>query len=243
MIVNLSAGGADLNFKVIGSIESPASPAENTVWVNTDVPVSRWTFDIRQPDDPAIGDVWISDGFSNECSFNALKKNALIVHPQQAMQYTSSGWQNRTVKVYQNGAWVDINPFYYSYGQYGEPMSAVGIVTQEGLTFSEHADHIRMVVVSDHVSTFCTVDKVEIKTNTLKCITGTKTKTACLFIANVRNPNLAGSGPWVAQAMITQSGEGIVTTLDVSSYVGASYYVGVANGLGGTLDVYKVWAE
>lgn len=51
MIFNTSGGSASggLNFKVVGGNEAPASPSENTLWVNTSTPITQWTMSSENP--------------------------------------------------------------------------------------------------------------------------------------------------------------------------------------------------
>ena len=100
-------GGAPLNFKVVGGTSAPASPKENTIWVNTDAEITSWIFSGTEPENPTEGMVWISIGTSSTVEFNALKKNGIQVYPISAKQYVSGAWVDVTVKSYQNGAWVD----------------------------------------------------------------------------------------------------------------------------------------
>lgn len=43
-----NGGGAPLNFKVVGNPQ-PATPKENIIWVNTDVPIPEWRFAAENP--------------------------------------------------------------------------------------------------------------------------------------------------------------------------------------------------
>lgn len=43
-------GGAALNFKVVGGTGAPGNPKENTIWVNTDIPITHWSFSATRPD-------------------------------------------------------------------------------------------------------------------------------------------------------------------------------------------------
>lgn len=106
--VNFNAGGAGggLNFKVVGGIEEPASPSDNTIWVVTDTPISGYAFSATEPAEPVEGMVWISVGTSSPVAFNALKKDSLQVYPISAKQHLSGAWEAVTAKSYQNGAWV-----------------------------------------------------------------------------------------------------------------------------------------
>lgn len=110
MIGRTNAGGGSgggLNFKVVGGTATPASPKENTIWVNTDAEITSWVFSATEPETPAAGMVWITTGKSSTAPFNALKKNNITVYPISAKQYVSGAWADKTAKIYQNGAWAD----------------------------------------------------------------------------------------------------------------------------------------
>ena len=52
MIFNMSGGGggdAKLNFEVVGGTTAPASPKENTIWVNTNTTIPSWHFGTDEP--------------------------------------------------------------------------------------------------------------------------------------------------------------------------------------------------
>lgn len=109
MIFNMSGGGgggAALNFSVAGNPQ-PASPAENTIWVNTDVKITGWEFSATQPEAATEGAVWISTGEKSNVAFNALKQNCILVCPIKAKQYTGGVWVDREAKSYIGGVWVD----------------------------------------------------------------------------------------------------------------------------------------
>lgn len=109
-IGNLGGGsGGGLNFKVVGNPQ-PASPKENTIWVNTDAPITSWIFSATEPEIPADGDdglVWFHIGTTSPVSFNALKKNTLQVSPISAKQWIGGEFIEKTAKSYQDGEWVD----------------------------------------------------------------------------------------------------------------------------------------
>lgn len=107
--VNFNAGGAGagLNFKVIGGTTEPVSPSENTIWVNTDVTVSDWLFTAVEPETPVEGMIWFTVALESTVSFNALKKNGIILYPVSASQYVGGAWVDKVVKSYQEGAWID----------------------------------------------------------------------------------------------------------------------------------------
>lgn len=43
-LISRRGGGASLNYKVVGGTSAPANPRENTLWVNTDTPITSWHF-------------------------------------------------------------------------------------------------------------------------------------------------------------------------------------------------------
>ena len=99
-------GGAALNFKVVGNPQ-PTSPSENTIWLNTDVPIASWYFQAEQPENMAEGDVWFPVGTSSTVEFNALKKNGIQVCPLSAKQYVSGALKDVKAKSYIGGKWVE----------------------------------------------------------------------------------------------------------------------------------------
>lgn len=110
MIGRTNAGGGSgggLNFKVVGGTSAPASPKDNTIWVNTSTAITSWVFSATEPEAPAAGMVWITTGKSSTAPFNALKKNNITVYPISAKQYVRGKWVDKTAKSYQGGAWAD----------------------------------------------------------------------------------------------------------------------------------------
>lgn len=99
-----SGGGAGLNFKVVGN-PKPEVAKENTIWINTHVPISSYIFSIQQPTDHTEGMVWIDTGPYSTVAFNALKKNSIFVCPLSAKQYISGVWTHKDAQIYQNAAW------------------------------------------------------------------------------------------------------------------------------------------
>ena len=99
-------GGVSLNFKVVGNPQ-PENPADNTIWLKTDVPVTGYYFSPEQPEAMAEGQVWLQTEIPGIVKFNALKKNGIRLGLKCAMQYTSGGLVNVEALIYQNGTWID----------------------------------------------------------------------------------------------------------------------------------------
>lgn len=106
MIINNSGGGTPLNFKVVGGTSQPSNPTNNTLWVNTSTNITGWMFRTTEPVDKSEGVVWFQTSTSSSLTFNALKKNNVTVYPTGCKQYVSGAWKDKTLKAYQNGAWV-----------------------------------------------------------------------------------------------------------------------------------------
>lgn len=94
---------ASLNFKIVGGAAQPASPSENTIWVNTEE-ITSWMISPVEPE-AAEGLVWISTGSASAAAFNALKKNGIMVYPIAAKQYVDGAWANKAAEIYQEGVW------------------------------------------------------------------------------------------------------------------------------------------
>lgn len=108
MIFNISGGGGTtLNFRVVGGTVAPTNPAENTIWVNTDTPITSWIFSATEPGPAEAGMVWFPVGTSSPVAFNALKKNGIQVCPISANQYVNGFWVEKNAKIYQGGEWAD----------------------------------------------------------------------------------------------------------------------------------------
>lgn len=103
----LTLGGAGLNFKVVGGTTQPSNPTENTIWVNTSEAITGWAFSRDEPTTATEGLVWIKTGFSSPVTFNALKKEAIVLCPLKAQQYISGAWVEMTALSYQSSAWQD----------------------------------------------------------------------------------------------------------------------------------------
>lgn len=95
-----------LNFEVCGN-PRPTAPKENTIWVDTDEPVTGWILSPAAPETADSGTVWIATGDAGAVSFNALKENCLRVYPLSAKQYRDGSWASCRAQSCQKGSWVD----------------------------------------------------------------------------------------------------------------------------------------
>ena len=135
-----AGGGASLNFKVVGGTTEPASPKENTIWVNTDAEITSWIFSSTEPENPSEGMVWISTGVSSNIAFNALKKNSVMVYPFAASQYGGGTWVSVAVKAYIGDVWGDTKLYIYKNGNTYDALT--GGLANFGASFALNEDHI-----------------------------------------------------------------------------------------------------
>lgn len=99
-------GGVSLNYEVVGGTSEPTTfKKENTIWVNTDVEITGHAFDYEAPDYLTTGGVWIQTDIDNATvSFNAIKKNELMIYPCCVKQWNGSAWQSVVGTLYQGGS-------------------------------------------------------------------------------------------------------------------------------------------
>ena len=114
MIINMTGSAPALNFKVVGGAAAPDNPKENTIWVNTDIPITGRVLSVSEPSAPSVGMVWITTGTKSAVAFNALKKDTLMVYPTACKQFVNGAWNNVTAKSYIGGEWVDWLAYLFS---------------------------------------------------------------------------------------------------------------------------------
>lgn len=151
---NIGGGsGGGLNFKVVGNPQ-PVNPKENTIWLNTDVKITGYSFAAEQPENLQPGEVWISTGTSSTIAFDALKKNTLMVYPLSAKQMGQDGvLVDVTAKSWQNGEWVDLwegtlydsgNEYEFITGGWTTSGFTYGTSTLSANACVKNSDHIAM---------------------------------------------------------------------------------------------------
>ena len=140
------AGGGGLNFKVVGSLQPPAPPKENTIWIETDTPITGYEFAPTEPANMTEGMVWISTGLSSVVAFSATKKNPVMVYPISAKQYVNGALVYKTAKIYHAGEWVEWwnGELFDIYSQYEEKTGGWGI---DGYSF--YAGEIEAGVIDE----------------------------------------------------------------------------------------------
>lgn len=111
--LNQSGGGGSLNFKVkdyaTEELLMAATGKDNEIGIITSTPMTGWYMAAEQPEGMQPGEVYIKTGTSSTVAFNALKKNNIQVYPLSATQYVGGAMVSKEAKIYQNGAWVELN--------------------------------------------------------------------------------------------------------------------------------------
>ena len=103
---------AGLNFDVVAyesELLLPTTARENTIAVITETPITGWSFAASTPASPYEGMIWFSTANVTTQSFNAVKKNELLVYPNKASQYVTGTWVKKEAKLYTGGAWINIS--------------------------------------------------------------------------------------------------------------------------------------
>ena len=108
--INFKQGGAGLNFRIVGGTVQPASPKENTIWINTDLEITGWTFGTEAPDNMPAGGVWIKTGVSGNVCLNAVKKKGIWLYPSVARQWDGAQFVKKEMLTYIGGQWVSAFP-------------------------------------------------------------------------------------------------------------------------------------
>lgn len=248
--VNFSSGGAGgggLNFRVIGN-PPPASPKDNDIWIDTDVPISSYIFSATQPTNPTEGMVWITTGTSSTVEFNALKKNGIQVYPISAKQYVSRKWVDKTAQSYQGGKWVDWIMYLYQDGEFYD-ISLTGDWYETGwngnssgsVTFNDTCIHFATTANSHNIGIVHeeAIDLTDI--HTISCAVENMTPSSnansavFLMVCSDIPPHVNN---WVEY---TQENDSALSkmAIDVSSLSG-EYYIAICAQGGACMDVTEV---
>ena len=107
---NSKSSDIQLNYSVVGGLTKPASPSKNTIWVETDVPITSYVFKSVQPYSPQKGMIWFETGIKSSIAFNELLINNIEsneVKIVNAFQYINNFWEIIPCKIYQNNIWIE----------------------------------------------------------------------------------------------------------------------------------------
>ena len=83
-----------LNFNIIGGMDVPNNPKENTIWIKTSSIFNNWCVSLNEPNNLSNGDIWIHTSSKYGVSINMLSKNAIMCNIAKASQYIDNQWVN-----------------------------------------------------------------------------------------------------------------------------------------------------
>lgn len=102
---NAGGSGGGLNLKVVGSATQPATPRENTIWVNTTTAITGYVLSPTQPSTGTEGLVWLKTADTGGVEINVGRKNAVLLHLASGMLYTGGKWASVDAWAYINSVW------------------------------------------------------------------------------------------------------------------------------------------
>lgn len=247
-------GGASLNFKVVGNPQ-PASPSENTIWIDTDTPIASWIFSASEPQMPVEGMVWISTGTASTVALNAIKKNCVMVYPMSVKQYISSAWVDKTAESYQNGAWVDWIVYFYKNGNTFDDVTG-GYTVSSGVTLE--ADCIKMYYDGQGETLFRSTNKVDLSGISTLCVK-VAVDTQCQYDNNgqlrfyaaenaiTSTDQDTGGGATITKDYVPGTNAEDTISLDVSGITGSKYIIVALKNPGKytktTFNIKEIWGE
>ena len=120
VFISRRGGGMNLNFRVtrypLGTDLSGVTGKTNEIAVLTDTPFPEWVFSFHEPTLPAADMIWIKLADTAYATFNALKKNGVVIAGAAAYQYLSGEWQSIHALIYQEGEWREFRKYLFRSG-------------------------------------------------------------------------------------------------------------------------------
>ena len=182
---------------------------------------------------PENGFIWIANTTKGTISFNALKKNGIILYPLSAKQYIGDAWVDVIAKSYQNGEWIEWITYLYKNGNEFTNLTGDFSITYSNNkgtgTLTKNADSLYLYSKGSTGSGANFMVYTGKKIN----LTGFSTLYARIAFTNTKSTRIYLGVNSVNTAMPTteyfftteESTDGIVT-FDVSNIPG-EYYVGI----------------
>lgn len=254
--VQAISSGVELNFNVVGGASQPANPAENTIWVKTEVEITSWSFGPDAPTNVSSGMVWFFVGETSAIEFNALKENAIAIRLTSAHQYINGAWVDKEALVYQNGQWADLVQRYYLFksGE-GAKVSLLTYNDRDGTAFVTVGTNSINITANSSAGGFRTalrssskIDLSKYSALKMKCTpTAVYTNSFTQAFENsfgVTATAFTSSEPssisWSSRVKITGASAERTITVDISSITTSLY---VALHFCGRMTVSDIWLE
>lgn len=249
--------GEELNFSIIGNTSQPINPIDNTIWINTDHTINKWTFAAEgdAPTSPIDGDIWIITVEKGNISFNTIKSdNKIIISIYKCKQYISSAWVDKEMKCYQNGTWLIGIGYLYKDGvissewggftnrnyHYSDTSNTSFSITDNGTNMYFSSPMAGRSSAATSTNQIDLTNKSHIYFKALFNATDSAANRCHVGICNTT------SGVCLPMTQYTSAGTGSVKThiIDVSGYTG-KYYVGFGGHNYRKLNftIYEIWYD
>ena len=208
--------GTKLNFDIVAySSEEEMladTPAENTIGVITETPITGYKFSSTEPEDMNEGEVWICTGRSSDVTFNIV--NNIELYPISIKQYVDNVFIDVFAMSYQNSKWIEWVTYLFKEGSGALVDTAVNGDTPSLITVSDNAITITGNGSYDWYA--YSFDNIDLSDYSLLCIDVTSIETGS---SNGESIGISkeGSG-WLT--MIWPSGDRAVYTIDISTISG-----------------------
>ena len=108
--------GGGLGLTVTGGTTRPASPAANTIWVNTSTAIGNWYVQNTAPTSPSAGDVWITLKPSLTNLINLSDSGSFMVGFGRTQQFVSGAWVDKDAELYDGSSWSELQTYAYNLG-------------------------------------------------------------------------------------------------------------------------------
>ena len=258
-IQDISGGGLELNFEILGGTTRPTNPKENTIWVNTSTAITGWVFSAETPENPVSGMVWIYIDTFSPLAFNALKENDIQMYPYGVKQYIGSAWKDQHAEIFQNEEWKEVAVFdgvLYDTGDQktlitgGWEANASLMIYEEtnNLAFTSfETSSMKLTPTSGDGSAIVnTKKKIKIDPTAFSSLnfdvtSGTAKGNDCFGLISTFPANLDTDS--IAQVSTSSTGRKTVS-LDITGVPAGEYYIacGLHRGsVARTREIYKIW--
>lgn len=105
---------SNLNFRIgiepktpTGSYFLPDTAKENTILIQTETPISSWSFSYSEPSQPSQGQVWFQYENNLSSTFSIFKDQKVNIRTSFCEQYNGRWWEIKTFYIYQDGQWYE----------------------------------------------------------------------------------------------------------------------------------------
>ena len=183
------------------------------------------------------GMVWIRTGDGGTAEFNALKKNGIQVSPVSAKQIVDGVWVDKTIKIYQGGAWAEFTKYIFKQGSgsletLNPKIDADNItVTADGIIFNGNTSKSLLATEAKDISLY---EGVAIEYVCSANSNGTAGFEASLAMSTSNNVNTSGYGSFASSIRIPVSSGKTTVKLPFNGQTG-NYYMYIVGAFTGTV--------